>query len=144
MKMGSSYSAARSALLMFWRVAQIWRAEMATDLLDPTFEMWLNEEIATGRIMAPGWVNPVKRAAWLNCGWIGAPMPNIDPARTAKADKDYIEMGAQTLDRVSRNLNGSSGKMNRSKLNRELSELSPVPWSKGSGFEKEEKPEEGE
>jgi len=58
-------------------------------------------------------------------------MPNIDPMRTAKADKEYLEMGAQTLDGVARNHNGSDGVMNRQKLTREYTELPIPPWSAG-------------
>jgi hypothetical protein len=56
-------------------------------------------------------------------------MPNIDPMRTAMADKAYVEMGAETLDRVARNLNGSSGSSNRAKLKQEYSELAQPPWA---------------
>lgn len=132
MKFNQNYSASRGSLILFWRVAQIWREEMASDYLNPTYEMWLAEEIAAGRISAPGWLDPRLRAAWLNNRWIGSPMPNIDPKRTADADKTYVELGAQNLDRVAKNLNGSSGKANRAKLRRELSEL-PIPsWSKAN------------
>jgi len=132
MKFNQNYSASRAALILFWSVAKIWREEMAADFMNPIYESWLSEEIASGRISAPGWSDPRLKQAWLNNRWIGAPMPNIDPMRTARADKEYVEMGAQTLDRVSRNLNGSSGKSNRAKLTREFSELPEAPWKKGA------------
>ena len=53
-------------------------------------------------------------------------MPNIDPQKMANADLAYVQMGAQTLDDVARNFNGSSGKANRSKLTRQWEEL-PQP-----------------
>lgn len=130
MKFNANYSASRAALILFWRVACIWREEMAIDFLNPMYEMWLAEEIAAGRLTAPGWSDPRLRAAWLNNNWIGAPMPNIDPMRTAKADKEYATMGATTLDNIARNLNGSSGKANRRKLARQYKELPPDPWVK--------------
>ncbi len=135
MKFNKNYSASRAALLLFWRVAQIWREEMATDFLNPIYHMWLAGEIAAGRILAPGWSDPRLRAAWLNARWIGAPMPNIDPMKTAKADQLYVEMGAQTLERVARNFNGSSSRNNRTKLAREFSEL-PIPYWKQKGGSK--------
>ena len=55
-------------------------------------------------------------------------MPNIDPIKTANADRAYVEMGAQTLDDVARNYNGSSGKANRSKNKRQYEELTSPPW----------------
>lgn len=128
MKFGTSYSASRAALVLFWRVAGIWREEMAADYLNPTYEMWLSEEIAAQRVQAPGWLNPTLKAAWLNCRWIGSPMPNIDPMRTAKADQLYATLGAQDLDRVAINLNGSDGRANRAKLKRQYAELPDPPW----------------
>lgn len=133
MKFDQNYSASRGALILFWRVAQIWRGEMASDFLNPLYKMWLSEEIAAGRIMAPGWADVRLRAAWLNSKWLGAPMPNIDPMRTAKADKEYMTMGAQTGDMVARNLNGSNGTMNRAKLIREYKELPTAPWDQKGG-----------
>ena len=130
MKFGSNYSASRASLILFWRIAQVWREEMAADYLNPVYFMWLSEEIAAGRIIAPGFSDPRMRAAWLNNRWIGSPMPNIDPMRTASADKLYAELGAHDLDRISRNLNGSDGSANRAKLARQYEELPNAPWNK--------------
>jgi capsid protein len=130
MQFGKNYSASRGALILFWRVAVQWREEMASDYLNPIYAAWLAEEIAIGRITAPGWSDPILRAAWLNCRWAGSPMPNIDPMRTANADKTYVELGGKTLDRVARDLNGSSGSSNRAQLAREFEELPEAPWLK--------------
>ena len=132
MKFGQNYSASRGALILFWRVAMIWRAEMAADFLNPVFEMWLSEEIAAGRVMAAGWMDPRLRAAWLSCTWIGAPMPNIDPMKTFAADKGYIEIGATTQDRVARDLNGSSIKSNLSRNAKNFAATPASPWGKGA------------
>jgi lambda family phage portal protein len=129
MKFQSNYSASRAALVMFWRIANMWREEMASDYLNPTYSQWLAEEIAATRISAPGWSDPVLRAAWLNCNWIGSPMPNIDPVKESVASAKNVELGRTTLDRESRDLNGSSGKANRAKLAREFAELPLAPWS---------------
>ena len=126
-KFNSNYSASRAALIMFWRQAQIWRDEMAADFLNPVYESWLSEEIAAGKITAPGWSDFRLRAAWLSCEWAGSPMPNIDPNATADADLKYASMGAQTLDDIARNFNGSSGKANRIKNARQFVELPEPP-----------------
>jgi lambda family phage portal protein len=130
MRFEQNYSASRGALTLFWDVVKIWRKEMESDFLDPVYESWLSEEIAAGRIQAPGWSDPVMRQAWLNAWWAGKPMPNIDPMKTAKADQLYVEMGAQTLDDVAENFNGSSGKANRAKITREFEELPESPFAK--------------
>lgn len=132
-KFNRSYSASRAMLIIAWRIALIWREEMASDYLDPVFESWLSEEIAAGRIMAPGWQDSILRAAWLTGNWIGSPMPQIDPQRAAKANEINAGMGLTTLDREARQLNGSSGKVNRVKLKKEYEELPPSPFKKSGG-----------
>lgn len=132
MKFGRSYTASMGALILFWRVAEIGRAEQASDWLNPVVEAWLSEEIAAGRVSAPGWRDPLLRAAWLNAQWGGAPMPIIDPDKQSRADKNNIELAAHHLDDVARNHNGSDGKLNRAKLKRQLEELAVPPWSNGS------------
>ena len=144
MKFNASYSASRAALVIFWRIAGIWRGEMISDWLDPLYESWLSEEIAAGRIKAPGWSDPVLRAAWLSNSWIGAPMPNIDPAREAKAAKEYLDISATTQNRIARNLNGSAAKDNIAINKRMFPETPKTPWGQteatnedGDGEEKE-------
>lgn len=128
MKFGKNYSASRGALVLFWRIAQIWRMELQADLLDPVYEMWLAEEIAAGRVSAPGWGDPRIRAAWLNSNWWGAPLPIIDPLKAMRSDQGWAEMGAHDLDTVARNLNGSDGAMNRAKFKRQNEELVVARW----------------
>ena len=132
MQFKQNYSASRGALVLFWRVAQIWRNEMKADFLDPIYESWLSEEIAAGRIQAPGWSDPLMRSAWLSAWWAGAPMPNIDPMKTAKADQLYAELGAQTIDDIAENFNGSSGKANLAKNTRQFAEVPDSPWNGAS------------
>ena len=129
MKFGQNYSASRGALILFWQVVKMFRTEQATDFLNPVFEMWLAEEIAEGRIEAPGFEDPILREAWLSCNWIGSPMPNIDPLKSAKADKEYASMGATTLDRIAREYNGSDGSANRRRLEKETEELVHMKWT---------------
>jgi capsid protein len=132
MKFEQNYSSSRGALVLFWRIAQIWRNEMKADFLDPIYESWLSEEIAGGRIQAPGWSDPLMRAAWLSAWWAGAPMPNIDPMKTAKSDQLYTELGAQTIDDVAENFNGSSGKANLAKNARQFEDVPGSPWQNSS------------
>jgi len=129
-KFSNSFSASRATLLLCYRTAQIERNETRADFLDPVYEMWLSEEIAAGRVSAPGWSDPMLRAAWLACDWSSEPMPNIDPQKTMEADKGYAALGAQTLDDIARNFNGSSGMANRQKNARQFQELPEVPWEK--------------
>ena len=130
MRFNQNYSASRAALMLFWRVAQIWRDEQAADLLGPIYLAWLWGEIAAGRITARGFADPVLRQAWTKSAWSGVPMPNIDPAKTAKADETYIKLGAQSLDMVAQNFSGTSYKQNRAKLEQQYEGHPLPPWEK--------------
>lgn len=127
MKFNSNYSASRAALILFWRVSLIWRAEMKSDFIDPIYEMWLSGEIASGRVTAPGWSDPILKRAWLNSNVTGSPMPNIDPMRTAKATREYLDMGLTTLSKESRDLNNTNAKANRAKNRKDFSEVTTLP-----------------
>ena len=105
------------------------RAQMVSDFLTPVYRAWLTAEVASGRIVAHGWTDPHRRAAWLQARWNGCPMPDIDPLKSANAAKVNIETGALTLDNRARELNGSDGASNRAKLRRELQELPVPPWA---------------
>jgi len=131
-KFGENYSASRATLILVWRTAVARRQEMASDFLDPVFEMWFAEEVAAGRISVPGWSDPRLRAAWLKHKWKGASMPNIDPQKSAKAIELYAGMGLTDLDYEASNYNGSDGKSNRRKLTKQYSELPIAPFSKNA------------
>lgn len=132
LKFGSSFSAMRGVLILFWRTACIERDEEASDFYGPVFRAWLAGEIAAGRVSCPGWSDPRMRAAWCTATWSGPPMISIDPSKTATADQMYVQMGAQTLDDVAKNMNGSSGSANRAKNKRQIPQLTKVPWQGGA------------
>jgi len=135
MRFNQNYSASRATLVLFWRIAQIWRSELDADFHNPVYEAWLSGEIAARRIQAPGWSDPVLRAAWLNAQWEGAPMPEIDPLKQSKALKNYAEIGAADLDMIARSVNGSDGRVNRAKLPKQYEELPMAPWAQKQGGE---------
>jgi hypothetical protein len=55
-------------------------------------------------------------------------MPNIDPAKTAKADELYVKLGAQSLDAVAQNFSGSRYKQNVARLARQYENHPIPPW----------------
>lgn len=129
MKFGQNYSASRATLILVWRIAQIFQNELIADFLDPAKQAWAEVEIAAGRLQAPGWKNPIMRAAWLSGQWIGKPMPEINPYDQAKANALNASMGATTLGRIAMENNGSDGKKNREELSREVPELPEMPFN---------------
>lgn len=95
----SSYSAARGALLMAWRFFMGWRDWLATELCQPVYELWLADEVAEGRIAAPGFFSdPVVRAAWCACSWVGDGPGSIDPSKEVDAARKRIELGTSTCE----------------------------------------------
>jgi capsid protein len=132
MRFNQNYSASRATLILFWRKVMLDREEMAADYLNPHYEMWLAEEIAAGRIQAPGWSDPVLRAAWLSCAWVGTPLPDIDPSKTAKAAEIRTALGHQTGKRGAREYNGTDFDNNASTIEKEYGERPPMPGG-GSG-----------
>lgn len=132
-KFSDNYSASRASLVLAWRVASIWRAELEADALNPIYLAWLSEEVAAGRISATGWGDPRLRAAWLGCEWIGAPLPSIDPLKEIKAKKEAATIGITDLDREAINHNGSSGTANRARLKKQFGEITLAPWEQQKG-----------
>jgi capsid protein len=135
-KFSNNYSASRATLILTWRVAEQLRWELDYYVLGPVYEMWLAEEVAAGRISAPGWADPRLRAAWTAHRYNGLSQPNIDPAKTAAAAKEYLSMGATTLEDVAIEYNDSDAESNRVKLKQELADLrevGPMPWGTGGG-----------
>ena len=66
-KYESNYTAARAALLDFWRTVRVYRTRFNTAFNQPIYEQWLSEAVATGRIEAPGFFDdPSIRQAYEN------------------------------------------------------------------------------
>lgn len=93
----SSYSAARAALLMAWKAFRSKRDVLAKTLCQPTLELWLTDEVALGRISAPGYFSDdVVRAAWCAAIWTGDGPGSIDPEKEVKAAAKRVELGIST------------------------------------------------
>ncbi|NIP56153.1 phage portal protein [candidate division KSB1 bacterium] len=128
MRFGNNYSASKAAMGFFQQVIDIERNEMASDFLQQKFAMWLSEMVGLGQIQIPGFSDPVIRAAWLNAKWYGAPLPDIEPVKTALARKHNISMGLTTGEREARNHNGSDFEANKQKILREYGDfVQPFP-----------------
>lgn len=94
----SSYSAARGALLMAWRFFLGWRDWLATYLCQPVYELWLADEVAAGRIAAPGFfADDVVRHAWCGAQWVGDGPGSIDPGKEVAAAEKRVALGISTL-----------------------------------------------
>jgi lambda family phage portal protein len=93
----SSYSAARAALLMAWKAFRSRRDMLSTYLCQPVFELWLDDEVAEGRIRAPGYfASELVRAAWRGAIWTGDGPGSIDPSKEVDAAQKRVDMGIST------------------------------------------------
>ncbi len=128
MQMSKSHSASRAEFGMYADVIEIKVDEIAADFLNIVWGAWVAEEIAAGRVQAPGFSDPIIRSAWLNINWIGNPLPDVDPLKTLQAKKLATEMGWSDLDKEAMLYNGSSGEANRAKLATQLPELVTDPF----------------
>lgn len=95
----SSYTAARGAFLMAWKFFRMRRDRLVTQMCQPVYELWLADEVASGRCAAPGFfASPEIRAAWCNAVWTGDGPGSIDPQKEVAAAKARVDMEISTLD----------------------------------------------
>jgi lambda family phage portal protein len=93
----SSYSAARAALLMAWKAFRSQRDLFTKQFCQPIFELWLADEVAEGRISAPGFfADDIIRAAWSKAIWTGDGPGSIDPEKEVRAAQARIDLGIST------------------------------------------------
>lgn len=107
-KYESNYTAARAALLDFWRTVKVYRTRFNDDFNQPIYEQWLSEAVATGRIDAPGFFDdPAVRQAWCGCVWMGASMGYVDPKKEVAAAESRIANNITTQEQEAAEYNGN-------------------------------------
>lgn len=120
-KYESNYTAARAALLDFWRTVKIYRARFNTSFNKPIYEQWLSEAVATGRIEAPGFFDdPAVRQAWCGCMWMGASMGHVDPLKEVNAAAARIKNNISTQEQEASEYNGNDWATNIRQRRREI------------------------
>ena len=103
----SSYSASRGALMEAWEAFKMRQSWFVSDFCQPTYEVWLAEAVALGRIKAPGFfVDPRLRKAWCGAKWIGPTQVSLDPVKEAKAACLRTERGFKSYQQATRELGG--------------------------------------
>ena len=107
-KYESNYTAARAALLDFWRTVRVYRTRFNTAFNHPIYEQWLSEAVAAGRIDAPGFFDdPAVRLAWCGCSWMGASMGHVDPLKEVNAAEVRIRNNITTEEQEAMEYNGN-------------------------------------
>ncbi len=117
----SSYSAARAAMLMAWRMFKSRRDFLITYLCQPVYELWLTNEVVNGRINAPGFLeDEIVRAAWCAGNWVGDGPGSVDPLKDVEAAKGRVELGISTKDSESIAYDGRSWREKHEQRVREI------------------------
>jgi lambda family phage portal protein len=136
----SSYSSARAALLDAWEDFRMRRKWFVDDFCQPTYEVWLAEAVARGRVKAPGFFgDPLIRAAWCGARWIGPVQGSLDPLKEAKAAVLQIQYGLKTHEQVTRETGGGDWEENVNQLKVENTLLAEAG---GGGIRMEADPNE--
>lgn len=116
----SSYSASRAALMEAWKSFRMSRAWFVDDFCAPVWTLWMSEAVARGRIHAPGFFDdPIKRAAYLSCDWVGPSQGQLDPTKEISAEILAINNGLTTHTDAAIRLNGSKFDDNVARLTHE-------------------------
>lgn len=123
-KYESNYTAARGALLDFWRTVRVFRTKFNSMFNQPIYEQWLSEAVASGRIEAPGFFDdPAVRQAWCGCMWMGASMGHVDPLKEVNAAEKRIKNNISTEEQEASEYNGNDWRANIRQRKKEISAL---------------------
>lgn len=122
----SSYSAAKGALEEAWEAFKMRRVWLVDDFCQPTYEAWLSEAVAIGRIKAPGFfTDPLIRAAWCGAHWDGPAQTHLDPLKEARANEVAVDRGWKSNEQVTREFYGGNWQENAEIVNQE-NRMSPA------------------
>lgn len=130
-KYDSNYTAARSAMLDFWKTVRVHRTRFNKQFNQPTYEAWLSEAVAAGRIEAPGFFDdPAIRKAWCGCKWMGVSMGHVDPLKEVTAAEKRIANNISTQEQEASEYNGNDWNVNIRQRRKEIeaiAEVAPAP-----------------
>ena len=150
-KYESNYTAARGALLDFWRTVRVHRTRFNWMFNQPIYEAWLAEAVSIGRIEAPGFFDdPATRQAWCGCMWMGASMGHVDPLKEVNAAAQRVALHISTEEQEAAEYNGNDWLSNVTQRKKELAarremgegtENAPLPEEEN---EREEEEQNGE
>lgn len=131
-KYESNYTAARGALLDFWREVRVRRTAFNNSFNQPIYEQWLSEAVASGRIEAPGFFDdPAIRQAWCGCMWMGASMGHVDPLKEVKAASERIANNITTQEQEASEYNGNDWLSNIRQRKKEIAALEDMASGAG-------------
>lgn len=93
----TSYASVRAALMEAWRFFTGRRKWMCDNWLQEVYELWLEEAVNRGIVVAPGFYE--LRQAYCEAEWIGSAEGYVDPVREIQAAESRIRVGVSTLEK---------------------------------------------
>ena len=154
-KYDSNYTAARGALLDFWREVRVHRTAFNSSFNQPIYEQWLSEAVAIGRIEAPGFFDdPAIRQAWCGCDWRGGSMGHVDPLKEVNAAEKRVSLNITTQEQEASEYNGNDWNANIRQRRKEIEAISQIVGTetakpgddtkKGGDAKKDDDPKKGD
>lgn len=131
-KYNENYSASRAAIKDWENTLNIKRTDFGRQFLQKVYDYWLDIEILSNRIQAPGYLiarqatgDYMTLNAYRTCRWTGAPVPHIDPLKEVQAEREKLGItGAAlpltTVERATETLNGGDSDHNMEQYSEEL------------------------
>lgn len=103
---GATYSSVRMATGEIFAVTQMRRQFVVAPFCQAIYEAWLEEEIAEGGIPFPGGYEAfmANRVAASRADWRGAPKPQADDLKTAKAHEIWKRLGVMSDEMIASDL----------------------------------------
>lgn len=90
----SNYSASRAAINSFGYIIEVNRTKFANDFYIPFYKLWLEFQILTKKISAPGYLENIDNfmvtESYSQCRFTGKNMPHIDPLKEIKAIREML------------------------------------------------------
>ncbi len=107
-KFSNNFSASKGALNESWKAFKMRRKWFVDDFCQEVYELWFNEAVSKGRIIAPGYFNNILiKKAYTNATWNGPAPGHLNPMQEVNAARQRIECGLSTHEDECSSMNGS-------------------------------------
>ena len=105
----SSYNAVRAAMLESKKTFNRIKHNFVADFCQPIYEKWLFQSVLTGKIDIPGFLtDPLVRALWSRCIWIGDSAFLLDPLKETQAMKMQVDEQFKSRNEAVTSITGGS------------------------------------
>lgn len=122
----SSWSASQAALMQMWRTVVTRRAWLSRRMMAPIYRTWLDYEVASGSIAAPGYfADDAIRHAYCGAEWIGDAKGHINEKQQVDAASARVSGGFSTMKRETAALTGDDWDRVRKQRDKERRQFTP-------------------